>query len=591
MWTGEGAQSDLRRALHHFDFTSFRGRQREVIESLLQKESVFLFAPTAWGKSLCYQLPPLVTGLPTLVISPLKSLMHDQVESLDKRGLRAISITSEDTFRSRTAKLNRVKTGNLEVVFVSPERLWEKEFLDAASQRRWGLLAVDEAHCVSQWGHDFRPDYRLIAPFRQRIGSPPMIALTATATTQVRRDIDRDFKEQHFRHFVESVDRPNHRYGVETFSTDVERLQRATEIIRAVDGPVICYARTRARVDSIATSLAEVLGEPVAPYHGEKTKEERTAAQSTFMNGKTRVVVATSAFGMGVDKTDVRAVVHIGLPLSLEDYVQEVGRGGRDGHPALGVLLTEPHSDHQVQRALLEAGSKDDQVVEEMFSNLESAKGEMTWQIPTVGDGRPGRRLAVLLHHQGIVNLAECADLTAPIPLRRFPTEVDRAYVANILGELYSRKGTSAREMVEYAQSPTCRREFILTYFGDFAVSKRLTPCCDTCTPASELYNLPRLPTPPSQDSRSRELPAGARRVRQELDPKDCSLFDRIYDWREARCHELGLNRSDLLRSHELRSLVLHRPTTAREVLKFARIDTGNSFALAEEIATLIRSA
>ena len=294
--------------------------------------------PTGAGKSLCYQVPALLaTGL-TIVVSPLISLMQDQVGALQRRGIAAAYINSQLDAGQRRAVEHAVITGQVALLYCAPERLPSLVRLLGAAAVRVGLLAVDEAHCIVEWGHEFRPVYRGLGAFRAALGDPPTIALTGSATPKARDDILRVLRLRGAEVVVTSFDRPNLRFAVERVAGDRERFRRLKALLRDGPGAAIAYTPTR-RITELATRALLRAGVRAAPYHAGLTGAIRTRVLRAFLGDRIRVIVATSAFGMGIDKADVRRVVHWGPPRTLEAYYQEAGRAGRDGAPAECCIL------------------------------------------------------------------------------------------------------------------------------------------------------------------------------------------------------------------------------------------------------------
>ncbi len=334
---------DLERTLRErFALERFRPGQREVIENVMGGRDVLCVMPTGGGKSLCYQLPALLLSGPTLVVSPLIALMKDQVDALTARGLRATLLNSTLDPAEQRARLAEIEAGRYDLIYVAPERFRSPRFVETMARVRPALLAVDEAHCISEWGHDFRPDYARIGQARRQVGSPPCIALTATATDLVRRDIADQLDLRDHAQFVTGFDRPNLSYAVVDARRDADKLAALADTLERTPGSAIVYASSRARCETIGQFLQKELRRPAVIYHAGLTREERTQAQERFMAGEVQTVVATNAFGMGVDKADIRSVVHFNLPGTLEAYYQEAGRAGRDGHAAHCVLLYAP---------------------------------------------------------------------------------------------------------------------------------------------------------------------------------------------------------------------------------------------------------
>lgn len=323
----------------YFTFSQFRSGQKEVVEAILAGKDVVALMPTGGGKSLCYQLPAVVSGKLSLVISPLIALMKDQVDALNARGIGATYINSSLTPGENHERLELVRSGQVRILYVAPERFGSPQFLEEFSRLNVNLVAVDEAHCVSQWGHDFRPDYLKIREYVSFLKSRPVItAFTATATPEVRDDIVARLELQNPEVFVRGFDRPNLRFFVQCELTQRQRKAELVRIIRSFEGSGIVYALTRKQCEDIALEL-QSMGIAAIAYHAGLGAQARSRIQNDFMENRARVIVATIAFGMGVDKSDIRFVIHMGMPGSLEGYYQEAGRAGRDGEMAYCVLL------------------------------------------------------------------------------------------------------------------------------------------------------------------------------------------------------------------------------------------------------------
>lgn len=319
----------------YWGYGSFRPLQEDIVDSVLSGNDTMVLLPTGGGKSLCYQLPPLMMEGLCLVVSPLIALMKDQVVQLHAKHIKAACITSGMSHADISAVLNNSLYGGLKFLYVSPERLRQHQFIEHFRQMKVCLIAVDEAHCVSQWGYDFRPPYLQIADIRAYHPSVPLIALTASATPVVVDDIRARLSMQRCRTFCGSFVRPNLGYSV---ICDDNKGKRLLEMLATVDGSSIVYTRSRRYAEQTAALLV-ANGVNAEFYHAGLTAAERDRRQGQWMTGKSQVMVATNAFGMGVDKPDVRLVVHIDVPESIEAYYQEAGRAGRDGQPARAVLL------------------------------------------------------------------------------------------------------------------------------------------------------------------------------------------------------------------------------------------------------------
>jgi len=321
----------------HFKLEGFRPHQDDVIYSILDGRDTLVVMPTGGGKSLCYQLPGLLLPGVTLVVSPLIALMKDQVDRLQRHKIPAVALNSNLNFSQIRTVLERAARGELKFLFVAPERFESTIFREQLARIPISFVAIDEAHCISEWGHDFRTSYRRIPEVYDYFpnGRPAVIALTATATPEVRKDILTQLVMRDPLELVTGFERPNLHYGV---MRECDKETRLSDIITSVDSSAIIYGSTRKNVERVAEFLK---GKkiPAESYHAGMPLDARRRVQDRFQESKTRIIVATSAFGMGIDKSDVRAVVHYDLPPSIESYYQEAGRAGRDGDAALAVLL------------------------------------------------------------------------------------------------------------------------------------------------------------------------------------------------------------------------------------------------------------
>jgi ATP-dependent DNA helicase RecQ len=323
-----------------FGHKAFRPMQLKVIGPLLAGHDVLAVLPTGAGKSLCYQVPALLAGGLSLVVSPLISLMQDQVGALRRRGVAAAYVNSTLEPAERRAALDAALAGRLTMLYCAPERLESLVRRLRASHRRVALLAVDEAHCIVEWGNEFRPVYRELGRFRYLLGDPPTVALTGSATPAAREEIRAVLRLREAVDVLASFDRPNLRFVVERVRTDVERFARLRQLLTG-DGVSLVYAPTRRLTEVVTRALLRV-GAPAAPYHAGLSATQRRDNLIAFLDGRLKIVVATSAFGMGIDKPDVRRVLHWGPSHTLEGYYQEAGRAGRDGGPALCRMLWRP---------------------------------------------------------------------------------------------------------------------------------------------------------------------------------------------------------------------------------------------------------
>jgi ATP-dependent DNA helicase RecQ len=351
---------DLREQLqNHFGLDEFRPSQREVIEDVLGGRDVLCVMPTGAGKSLCFQFPAVLGGGLTMVISPLISLMEDQVQQLRDEGIAAALLNSSLTPAMQRQVMAELEEGFTGLLYVAPERLFAGNFQALLQKLRPKLLAVDEAHCISQWGHDFRPEYSRLGEARKKLGDPPTIALTATATEDVRVDIVAQLGLREPRVVVTGFDRPGLRYGSKRINREDDKDAILVNLLREEPGSAIVYCATRKVVDELNGILKRHLGgRVVVRYHGGMDRASRTASQEKFMESAGAIAIATNAFGMGINKPDIRLVIHYNIPGTLEAYYQEAGRAGRDGRPARCVILFS-YQDRFVQEFFIDKLGED----------------------------------------------------------------------------------------------------------------------------------------------------------------------------------------------------------------------------------------
>ncbi len=366
--TLDQARATLRQ---HFGYPDFRPPQIRAIQAALSGRDALVVLPTGGGKSLCYQVPALMRDGLTVVVSPLISLMKDQVDALERRGLDAAFINSTLSMPEVADRMARARDGSLKLLYLAPERIDAGRMVEKLLEIGIAMLAVDEAHCISEWGHDFRPSYRRIGTIRERMGSPQTIALTATATPDVRDDIVRQLDLREADVVVAGFDRTNLTYHVSATRTQHDKDASAVRWLRGAEGPAIVYAPTRKAVERVTSVLVRGRIKAVA-YHAGLDDALRQRAQDAFMRESARVIVATSAFGMGIDKPDVRLVVHHAMPGSLESYYQEAGRAGRDGKESTCVLL-HSYPDRFTHEFFIENAHPDRALIEQAWRVVRGA--------------------------------------------------------------------------------------------------------------------------------------------------------------------------------------------------------------------------
>ena len=355
--------------LHRFGLESFRPGQQDVIDAVLGGEDCLCIMPTGGGKSLCYQLPSVARAGTTLVVSPLIALMKDQVDSLLQLGISAAFVNSALSGSEQEERLFRFAAGDYDLLYVAPERFRSPRFREAVRKAKVQLLAIDEAHCISEWGHDFRHDYSRLGEFREQLGKPQTIALTATATTDVREDVLKQLQLDDPKVFVAGFARDNLHYQVETQRSKQGKNQALLDLLKKTPGSGIIYASTRSACEEVRDLLLNESSRRVIAYHGGLMPDERRHLQEVFMRGEAEIVVATNAFGMGIDKADVRFVVHFNIPGSLEAYYQEAGRAGRDGKPSVCHLLYS-QSDRFIQEFFIDSAHPPKESIKKVYDYL-----------------------------------------------------------------------------------------------------------------------------------------------------------------------------------------------------------------------------
>lgn len=455
--------TDWETHLARFGLTGFRPGQREVIEAFASGEDCLCVMPTGGGKSLCYQLPAVILPGVTLVVSPLIALMKDQVDQLQRLNVRATFINSTLEAQEVYDRLDRMAAGEYDLVYVVPERFRSPRFLDAVRRADLRRVAVDEAHCISQWGHDFRPDYLRMGQFRERLGNPPTIALTATATQRVRDDIIERLALRSPRVLVTGFDRPNLFYEVRQYGSQKAKDQALAAFLTNHAGSGIIYASTRKKCEETRDYLVHELDETVGLYHAGMMPPERHAAQDEFMSGRAPVVVATNAFGMGIDKADVRSVIHYNLPGTLEAYYQEAGRAGRDGKPAHCLLMFSAN-DRYVQEFFIESSYPGPQVVEKVWQFLcrqdqdplqitqQEIKDQLRLEISTAGIGTCEKLLA----EAGALERLDPRQNQAVVRIHRDE---------ETLVEMLPRQAAAQRKTLAIVEKIVARRRFETVYF------------------------------------------------------------------------------------------------------------------------------
>ncbi|MFT4639337.1 MAG: ATP-dependent DNA helicase RecQ [Verrucomicrobiales bacterium] len=474
----------------HFGFRKFLHGQERVISSILSGQDALIVMPTGGGKSLCYQLPALIMDGVTVVISPLIALMKDQVDALEAKGIAATMINSAISPTEQIDRIRRMKEGAFKLVYIAPERFRSEVFTRALREATVALFAVDEAHCLSQWGHDFRPDYVRLGQAREWLGNPQTLALTATATPEVRDDILKHLCLRDPYQCITGFERPNLSLTIRHVEKKEQKFQRIKAIVEAHQTGII-YCSTRKSVDELAERLhGEHLS--VVPYHGGMSDQERSRSQELFISRQRHVAIATNAFGMGIDRSDVRFVIHYEVPGSVEAYYQEAGRAGRDGEPAFCELLFN-YADTRTQEFFIDGNNPGADVIQKVYRCLQQC-----------ADAQQEVRLP-------LKDLAERADLKNSMALStalsilarnryvmRFDIPGQRMRGTRLLQpevgplalqldwatmrEKESRDRAKLTGMIEICYSTECRQQDILKYFGES--ESGICGCCDRCQSA-----------------------------------------------------------------------------------------------------------
>jgi ATP-dependent DNA helicase RecQ len=542
-----------------FGLHEFRPGQRETVAAALAGRDSLVVMPTGGGKSLCYQLPGIASDALTVVVSPLIALMADQYRRLVLGGHPAAMIASGMDAGAAARALADVRGGRARIVLCSPERFASPQFLEALAQRDVELFAVDEAHCVSEWGHDFRPDYLRLRRVIERLGAPTVMACTATATEQVAEEISARLGLSDPHVMRAGFDRPNLSFDVIALEGTGSKARKHMLLSLALSDPAsrpaIVYCGTRRDVEEVTERLRSE-GLLAVGYHAGMPADERASAQHRFMEGDAEIVVATNAFGMGVDKADVRAVVHWAIPKSVEAYYQEVGRGGRDGKSARAILLASRADLGRLINFITGDAVESDDVLAYVRHLKASSDGE-TAVIETPRSDRDRVRLGV----------AERAGLCALEPAWggrlqvAFTGSPGAREVDSICRAARDRAWRAYRAVESFSSaSRECRRRTLLDHFGDSRPGAPSGRCCDVCDPDTIGLPDPMTLTPAKRARRSRPEAA------VELDPADLGLLETLREWRVRASN--GKPAYTIAHNSTLESIATLRPSSMHELAR-----------------------
>ncbi|WP_082987952.1 RecQ family ATP-dependent DNA helicase [Bordetella bronchialis] len=491
-----------------FGLDSLRPGQAEVMASVLRGHHTIAVMPTGSGKSLCYQVPALCGSGLTVVVSPLIALMKDQDEKLSEFGVDAAVFNSTTSAEDEARYLRNARGDRQPIILATPERLGDPEFMQWLGRQAVGLFVVDEAHCISQWGHDFRPAFLDIPAAVRAVGSPPVLAMTATATDEVIHDIAATLDLAAACVIKVGVYRPNLCYAVRQVGDEERKQDAVLDLVRQAEGPAIVYSTTVKEAEVLHQVLREA-GVDAALYHGRLGAKARREAQDAFMSGGTPVMVATDAFGMGIDKPDVRLVVHAQLPGSLDAYYQESGRAGRDGESARCVLIHE-EKDKRIQQFFLSNRYPTRDMLLRVLAVLDDARAPLSEEALGQALGKVGaRKLRVglkLLSDAGLIERDDRGGVRAR-------GEADARERASVAAEQYERRAEHDREtlasMVAYARSGRCRWHMLLEHFGDIPEWDRCGHC-DSCELARQAEAVEKAgDAPPRPDGKPARLRIG----------------------------------------------------------------------------------
>lgn len=548
----------LEAAKRLFGIESFRPAQEEIIQSVIDERDTLALLPTGSGKSLCYQLPAMLRDRPTLVITPLKSLIKDQIDHLgpEVQDLAA-NIDSSINPAEVRKRLERVRRGEIKLLYAAPERLRQREFVEALKEADVGLVCVDEAHCIALWGQNFRPDYMYIRPILAMLGNPPVLGMTATATPDVAKEIGYALNRK-FRIVRLSVVRKNLEYNVMHCGNRSDKLGIIATLARRLEGPGIVYTRSRADAERVAGMLLDQ-GHTADFYHAERTDEDRAAVQNVYLSGKLRVITATTAFGMGVDKPDIRWIIMMNYPTSIEEFVQQAGRAGRDGRPS-SVFLLASSWDATLLRKFARGNVPEVGMLRKTYAALQhhaDGDGQVVIE-PRALDALLG--LPQNVESPVLVGIMERCGLLERrfntgrrMQIQMMPPPRD---ASQRMGALLMRVEQAiihrAEYVIRFASAQSCRHRLIAEHFGE----PLNRPCmrCDICNPYSDRSSVADR-SKPNRRTESRSLSGIS-----------AELFGKLRDWRKGVAAKRNVPAFVVFNDRTLRDLAISRPENPKEM-------------------------
>ena len=556
--------------LARFGLSSFRPGQREAVQAALEGRDSLVVMPTGGGKSLCYQLPALAGDGLIVVVSPLIALMSDQWRRLREAGVRATMLASGMEDGHNAQALREIAEGSIQLVLAAPERFASGAFREALARRRVSLFVVDEAHCVAEWGHDFRPDYLRLHEAIASLGRPAVMAATATATPRVAEEIASRLGLRDWVSIRSGFDRPNVTFDVVSVEGKgaVARKRAALMHVLADLGarPAIVYCGTRKDTEEVAERV-RAAGIAVVVYHAGMAPEARRESQDAFMEGRAEVVVATNAFGMGVDKADVRTVAHWALPTSLEAYYQEAGRGGRDGAPARALLLASRMDLGRLIRFIKERET----TVEDVRGYVAGLRRGAADETTTIGHGELDERRRVLLSIAERAGAVELEPAGRDGLLVRLTGSGSSRRAQQAIRAARDRGWDSYRSIERYsAGAEICRRRQILDHFGDEQECAPTVRCCDVCEADEALVRAVEAPIVKESKRREGGRRAVATARRPQGPPVDRAQFERLRAWRLERAE--GKPAYTVAADAVLEDVLRERPGTNAELIEIRGI-------------------